>query len=205
MNEIESYSNLENILKRSRCNILLGNGFNMTLGVNTSYESLFTSLMECDHIKKIMARYPELERKIRNSNFNLESHHQKLTSSEHLSTVMSEFYEIILNRCKTRYKHKEVVLFLLNFNNFFTTNYDPLLYRFLLSAKELGDIDQNDSFFVDFKEIHDGTIVGMGSFENIPLSSITKKQVYDLANQIFKKKKNTKKRKEKTIIRFLEK
>ena len=187
-NEIQ---NSESLIEEVECtnnpNILLGNGFNICLGIKTSYKSLFESLITYDHIKRVMNLYEGLEEKIKQNNFNLEAYQNELEEMADRSTVITEFYRIILKRCRTKYKHKEVISFLLSFKKFFTTNYDPLLYRFLLQSSK-SDIN-NDVFYRDLVTIHSGSISNITISNDIPLKAITQKQVYDIALQIFKDKK----------------
>ena len=166
--------------------IFLGNGFNLCLGVDTSYKSLFNSFMGHRNIQEIINAYDGLWEKIRSDKYNLECHQRTLTIKGHRSTALSRFYEIILKRCRTKYKEKETISFLSKFENFFTTNYDPLLYHFLLKAKIDTELDDQDSFYSDIAKIHSGRITGMIGFGDIRLKAITKKQVYDLSLRIFK-------------------
>ena len=80
--------------------------------------------------------------------------------------------------------------FFMFFDKFFTTNYDPLLYRYLLDFKSASDID-NSSFIEDLDGINAGMI--KFSFENQkksrPLSSLTKRDVYSVAIKVFEKSK----------------
>ena len=69
------------------------------------------------------------------------------------------------------------------FSSFFTINYDPLLYRFLLNFKSTkNDIDQ--SFISDLREINSQEI---SDFE-FPLKALTKRDVISIARKIFYEK-----------------
>ena len=62
--EIQDSDSLVKEFKRiNNPNILLGNGFNICLGINTSYKSLFNSLITQKYIKEIMNLYKGLEEK----------------------------------------------------------------------------------------------------------------------------------------------
>ena len=141
------------------------------------------SLIEYDFIKDMIP--PDLHRKIEDNDYNLEAYQNEIQDEGYRSAIMTKFYETILRNCRVRYKYKEVVSFLLNFSNFFTINYDPLLYRFLLQSKKNTIPDSTDQFYGDLQDIHEGKITNI-SFEDKPLNSLVKKQVYDLARQIFK-------------------
>ena len=167
-------------------NLLIANGFNMCLGVDTSYSSLFLSIMKSLHIKEIIS--DETKKYIEENNSNLEACLEKV-SKEHRNTVLTEFYREILDKCKKRIaKYNDLVKFFLLFNKFFTTNYDPLLYGFLLNNKSFTALDIQSQFYKDLKSIHDGEIKEMGPFDDIPLKSREKGDVERLARKMFKKK-----------------
>ena len=126
-------------------------------------------------IKTIMKNYESTREKINKNGYNLEYYQNDFSDAGHRASIMKEFYRIILERCKNnRYKHKEIIDFLIKFNQFFTTNYDPLLYRFLLQIKEDGDIEK-DEFYRDLERIHEGYITNLELCEDIPLRNIPQK------------------------------
>ncbi len=184
--EIDNWEELEKrISSKDISNIFLGNGFNMSLGVNTSYESLFLHLIEYDDMKITMNEYEGLVEKIRTNGYNLEAYKNEILNAGHRASVTKEFYRTILRRCKAHYKHEEVVCFLGHFNKYFTTNYDPLIYRFLLQFKK-EDVDTRSRFYKDIKDVHSGEVTNLGAFDDRPLRAIAKRQVYNLALLIFK-------------------
>ena len=184
---IESWDEtLESFSKDKPKNLFIANGFNMCLGVNTSYSSLFLSIMKSLHIKEIIS--DKTKKYIKENNSNLEACLEKV-SKEHRNTVLAEFYREILDKCKKRIaKYNSLVKFFLLFNKFFTINYDPLLYGFLLNNKSFTALDIQGQFYKDLKIIHDGKIKEMGPFENIPLKSREKVDVERLARKMFKEK-----------------
>ena len=187
MNRIESIESLEEQIDHTESpNIFLGNGFNMCLGVDTSYCSLWESLSEQRNISDILNEYPEFLQNVIKNNCNIESCLDEIKNRGHHSTLQTELYRNILSKCRTKYRYNETISFFLKFKKFFTTNYDPLLYRFLLQPKK-ASVDENESFYTDLKAIHDGNISDISICEEvIPLRAITKKQVYELALKIFK-------------------
>ena len=185
--EIRNKQQLEAIVCNiNKGNLFIGNGFNLALGVNTSYESLFKSLVEYNYIKKMFSA--ALYKQIKNNGYNLEAYQDGIENKHCRSAIMAKFYETILRNCRVQYRHKETVDFLLNFSNFFTINYDPLLYRFLLQSKEISVLKSVERFYIDLKKIHDGELTDTG-FDNRPLKSVSKKQVYDFARDLFKRGK----------------
>ena len=164
--------------------VLLGNGFNMSLGVSTSYKSIFESLCTHDSTLKILGHYPRLKEKIEENDFNLECYQKEILGEGHRFALMENFYRTVLSRCRTRYKHKEAITFLENFGRFFTINYDPLLYKFLLEFKGPKNISNSDEFYKDIETVHSGEV--NTNLENMPLKALAKRQVYEIASRIFK-------------------
>ena len=181
--EIETTENLDEILNnQSHKTIFLGNGFNLSLGVKTSYQSIYNALIKHDYVKDMLKE--EIQTKIEDNGFNLEAIQDEI-SEDYIKAIMTKFYEIVLGKCRVRYDNKSAVDFLLNFSKYYTTNYDPLLYRFLLEKKKDSDINTKSDFYNDLKEIHAGNI-DIGEFEKKPLKAVSKKMVYELASGIFK-------------------
>ena len=165
----------------SNRNIFLGNGFNLCLGINTSYCSLFKGILSSNKIKEMIPA--DIQKNIENDNFNLEAHIKKIPEM-YRGIVMERFYEVVLKRCKRRIFNKEVIGFLGKFNKFFTINYDPLLYRFLLKPR-IDDSVQQSELYRNLEAIHNGRITGMEDFDDILLKARPKKSVYEIARQIF--------------------
>lgn len=154
---LEVLSEIEN----TENHLLLGNGFNYSLGVNTSYESIF------EEMKSQNPMYNSL--KIENNNYDIEGIIGRLkTNIDGLdkdflnlfinNQVKKDFikacFSIVKDSIKNIYAEKNdgIGLFFNNFTNYFSLNYDPLLYLLLLKYK------YNDNLLVfnnsiPFKEI----------------------------------------------------
>lgn len=154
---LEVLSEIEN----TENHLLLGNGFNYSLGVNTSYESIF------EEMKSQNPMYNSL--KIENNNYDIEGIIGRLkTNIDGLdkdflnlfinNQVKKDFikacFSIVKDSIKNIYAEKNdgIGLFFSNFTNYFSLNYDPLLYLLLLKYK------YNDNLLVfnnsiPFKEI----------------------------------------------------
>lgn len=173
--------------KGNKNNILLGNGFNISLGIDTSYKSLFKSLVRSKSVSDLIN--DEFSTIMKKNNYNFELLIKKSgIEEEACKLILDKFYGILLKKCqKPIYEYNELIKFLCKFNNYFTTNYDPLLYRYLLARKEQSDVTE-DEFYKDLKKVHSGsTSFGGSGFQSIPLKAVPKKQIYETANKIFKK------------------
>ena len=139
------------VLKRigeNKSNLLLGNGFNNSLGVNTSYENIFKEMF------KDYPVYKDIELDIQNYNYDLEKMLivlsqtiSKNKNSEFLQKVikdkvkfdfMKSASKIVCSKIKNIYQenNKNIWLMLKNFNNYFTLNFDPFLYLLLMRFKK---------------------------------------------------------------------
>jgi len=140
------YKDVLEKLKDQECHLLLGNGFNLSLGVNTSYESIFKKMIENDH-----GIYKEAENIFVESNYDLEQFIGKLENSINDENkflkkyvknkvkfdFMKAAHEIVKSGIKNVYAEKNEGIFMLlkNFTNYFTLNYDSFLYLLLLNFK----------------------------------------------------------------------
>ncbi len=141
------YSELLEILNESKeeNHLLLANGFNYSLGVNTGYQNIFEKMKE---------KYEGYEDLNTGDNFDIEHIIGELKSQIHSKSSFKEFldkyinnkvksdfmkaaYEIAKNGIKNIYqeKNKGIGLLFKNFNNYFTLNYDPFLYLLLMKFK----------------------------------------------------------------------
>lgn len=133
--------------------LLLGNGFNRGLGVNTSYSNIFQKMTERD-----FGLYKEAEPLVKECGEDLERFIGRLTediaSQNHFlkkfvsnkvkMDFMNATHEIVKTAIKYVYAEENagVHILLNNFTNYFTLNYDPFLYLLLLhfkSGKETND------------------------------------------------------------------
>ena len=64
--KLETYTNILNHLNPEKSHLLLGNGFNNSLGIKTDYKSIFEEMKE-EH-----ADYKILEKSIKNKGYNIE-------------------------------------------------------------------------------------------------------------------------------------
>jgi hypothetical protein len=124
--------------------LLLGNGFNLSLGINTSYQAIFEQLLEDN-----LGIYKDAKELVNECNYDLEVFIGKLLESidqENLflrkyigNKIKSDFmratHQIVKDKIKDVYAEKnEGIYFLLkNFTNYFTLNYDSFLYLLLLN------------------------------------------------------------------------
>ena len=167
MKPIIKYNELLDNLKRDKDekHLLLANGFNHSLGVNTGYENIFNKM------KKKYSGYDELNVE---DNFDIEhiigelkkqipneSHHKEFLDRFINNKVKSDFmksaYEIAKDGIKNIYQDKNygVGILFKNFTNFFTLNYDPFLYLLLMKYKKANtDTDTILSFqnTLEFKQ-----------------------------------------------------
>lgn len=139
--------------------LLLGNGFNNSLGIPTTYEAIFQEMTA------IYSPYHNIETMLKNEyNYNLELLLKTLEDNEladnkkDLGSVLYSFltgsgtHKIKLDFMKATLnianrgvkdiykdeanKEKDMRLFLKNFSKYFTLNYDPLFYLLLMKLKD---------------------------------------------------------------------
>lgn len=141
------YDELLSVLNESQedNHLLLANGFNYSLGVNTGYKNIFSKMKE---------KYKVYEELNIVDNFDIEhiigelkkqvSHDSpykdfldKYINNKVKSDFMKSAYDIAKDGIKNIYQEKNEGIGILfkNFNNFFTLNYDPFLYLLLMKYK----------------------------------------------------------------------
>lgn len=144
---------LEKILNQKN-HLLIGNGFNYGLGINTGYSSIFQRMIENN-----LGIYEEAKGMMKDCNHDLESFIGKLESDiepENLflrkyvrNKVKLDFmqatHEIVKSEIKSIYAEKNEGIFLLlqNFTNYFSLNYDSFLYLLLLKYKPIHNGEKN--------------------------------------------------------------
>src|SRR5690606_23229045 len=135
--------------------LLLANGFNFSLGVDTRYQNIFSKMKE---------KYKGYEDLNIVDNFDIEHIIGELKkqvsddgsykvfldnyiNNKVKSDFMKSAYEIAKEGLKNIYQEKNEGIGILfkNFNNFFTLNYDPFLYLLLMKYKK-SDTDNMLSF-----------------------------------------------------------
>lgn len=200
-----TYKSVEEMLKAEPLgerSLFLGNGFNIAIGVNTSYGSLNRSLLKHATINKLFEHLgAEFYDRIKHHPAETEELIDSIEDPFYSAFVKEVFYNRILQRVKRRYNYREVVEFLQLFGLFFTTNYDPLLYLLLLSMT--GAPLEKDEFYNRVKQIHDGWVQAPGDEARTPLEQLTKKQLHELLNRIIKEEEGFGKKKMEYIYRVL--
>jgi hypothetical protein len=145
----------QEVLKRIQGNenhLLLGNGFNRGLGVNTSYSSIFQKMTESDiglykEAQSLVKECGEdLERFIGRLTEDIDSQNhflKKFVSNKIKMDFMKATHEIVKTAIKNVYAEKNagVHILLNHFTNYFTLNYDPFLYLLLLHFKSGKDTE----------------------------------------------------------------
>ena len=150
--KLKSYNEVLEELSASEeeCHLLLGNGFNLSLGIKTDYASIFEGM------KKGYPGYSEVEDFLQQNDYDIESLinnlQGKVTNDDFLCSFiankvkfdfMKATFSIAKDEIKNIYqdKNKEIHLLLKNFTNYFSLNYDPFLYLLLMKFKgdQLGD------------------------------------------------------------------
>lgn len=140
-----NYTEMLSEIDEKENHLLLGNGFNYSLGVNTGYKNIF------DVMKEQNSSYNNLT--IENGNYDIEGIIGRL--KENIDNSDKEFLHIFINNqvkkdfikacfsivkdsIKNIYEEKNKGLGLLfkNFTKYFTLNYDPFLYLLLLKFKK---------------------------------------------------------------------
>jgi hypothetical protein len=147
--------------------LLIGNGFNYGLGINTGYKSIFLKMIE-NNLGVYRAALPMVEE----SGFDLEEFIGRLEKdidSDNLFLkkyicnkikldFMQAAHEIVKSEIKNIYAEKNEGPFLLlqNFTNYFSLNYDSCLYLLLLKYKTIDKEDKNTiAFETSLKFIED--------------------------------------------------
>jgi len=143
-----SYNDVLQELEKSKPNnhLLLGNGFNLSLGIKTDYKSI---------LNQMKGNNKEFESVIK-ENFDLEEFigackSQILETDNPYADFMKLYYhnkikldfmkavtQIVSKEMKNiaQVKKEEIYILLKQFDNFFTLNYDPFLYQLLMSYKK---------------------------------------------------------------------
>lgn len=143
------YSEMLSEIENTENHLLLGNGFNYSLGVNTGYKNIFEVMKELNPI------YNSLN--IENDNFDIEGIIGRLKSN--INTPDKDFLHLLINNqvkkdfikacfsivkesIKNIYEEKNYGIGLLfkNFTTYFSLNLDPFLYLLLLKYKKNDNI-----------------------------------------------------------------
>lgn len=138
--------------------LLIGNGFNRSLGINTGYQSIFERMIENN-----FGVYREAILMVEESGFDLEDFIGTLENDINSDNLflkkyicnkikldfMQATHEIVKSEIKNIYadKNEGVFLLLQNFTNYFSLNYDSLLYLLLLKYKSIDNDNKNAIVF----------------------------------------------------------
>ena len=146
--QLQTYADVLDELPE-QSHLLLGNGFNNSLGIKTEYENILEKMKEKNPVYKI------IETKTKQCNYNIEtiigelknkiqkddSEYANFLSSYINKKVKSDFMQAVMDiiegEIKNVYqeKNQNIYLLLKNFENYFTLNYDPFLYLLLMKFK----------------------------------------------------------------------
>jgi len=147
--EFKTYEEILELLDSNNSHLLLGNGFNNSLGVKTDYKSIF------EKMHKEYKGYSDLNGSIVSENYDLEkiigllkgqintesinkSFLDKYINAKIKLDFMSATQEIVREKVKQIYqeKNEEIHLLFRSFKNYFTLNYDSFLYLLLMKFKK---------------------------------------------------------------------
>ncbi|MCY4332588.1 MAG: DUF4917 family protein [Cyanobacteria bacterium MAG CAR1_bin_15] len=141
---------LEELESTNQCShLLLGNGFNVSLGILTDYKSIFEKMIKEESV------YQTIKLQMEEQNHDIEQLIGKLKdclkAELNLTNFLSSYIEnkvkfdfmksassIVREKVKNiyQYKNKEIHLLFRNFSNYFTLNYDTFLYLILMKFKK---------------------------------------------------------------------
>ncbi len=146
---LKSYKEISQELSQdsSSKHLLLCNGFNCSLGVYTTYKAIFERMeksysgykrlnIERDNID-IEHIIGSLKEQIKNDGLNKDFLDDYINNKVKFD-FMTSAYSIVKDNIRNIYQEKSdgIGLLFKNFTNFFTLNYDPLLYLLLMKYKD---------------------------------------------------------------------
>lgn len=145
------YDDVLQAIRNTKNHLLIGNGFNRGLAVDTSYKNIFHKMLESDN-----SVYADAREIIEKCNYDLEAFIGELIKIIPQSNVFLEKYinnkikldfmraaqEIVKSEVRKVYSEEKKGVFLLlsNFTNYFTLNYDSLVYLLLMKYKPANDM-----------------------------------------------------------------
>jgi hypothetical protein len=235
--QILEYRELLEKIEGEENHLLIANGFNYGLAVGTGYKEIFDKMIE-----KNKGVYKEAQSLFEKCGYDLELFLEEIRKDISKENVfltkyvnnkikldfMQALHEIVKSKIKNIYAEKNEGIFLLlnKFTNYFTLNYDPFLYMFLLKHKiSKGekdslviqpslpyiqeDIDtQHNNLYTEIKQLRDNGLLVI-SVESDP-SSRTESELMLLTKTQFVSalqaysKKNNKEWKQKDINRVVD-
>lgn len=145
--KIMQYKEVLESIKSQEAHLLLWNGFNRGLGINTSYDAIFNKMIKENHwiykdVKDIVNDcWNDLEKFIWKMTDDVKKDNiflKKYISNKIKLDFMKAAHEIVKEEIKNIYteKNQSIYILLKNFENFFTLNYDSFLYLLLLHFKQ---------------------------------------------------------------------
>ena len=164
-----NYCQLLKLLEKNSSpnHLLLGNGFNSSLGIFTGYDNIFQQM------KQNYPQYAGVEERLKKCDYDIEQLIKTLKDGLRADAQEKEFlsnfienkvkfdfmtaaYEIVRPEIANIYKEKNnnVHILLKNFKNYFTLNYDPLLYLLLMKFKK----NQKSNFLTGIAFLEDGSV-----------------------------------------------
>ncbi|WP_320019022.1 DUF4917 family protein [Labilibaculum manganireducens] len=156
---ILTYKEVINEIQHKENHLLIANGFNYGLGVNTGYGAIFNKMAKNN--KKI---YNDALKMVEDCDFDLEyfigkleedinednTFLRKYISNKIKLDFMQATHEIVKSEIKNIYTDKNDGIFVLlkEFTNYFTLNYDSFLYLLLLKYKPIENKKKNAIAFM---------------------------------------------------------
>ena len=218
---LENYFDVLKMLESSDSHLLLGNGFNCSLGIKTDYHTIF------EEMKKEYAGYIQLDNLF---NKDIEKLIGKLSErikkggeydkfiEEYINNKIKHDFmkaatEIVKKEIKKIYKKKteSIYLLLIKFTNYFTLNYDPCLYLLLMKFKKNDEViafqydplfiqqdldTQHDHIFTIVKNAYDRGHIETtidGQSDDVKMSYLKKKEFEQAITRYYEEKKWPKK------------
>lgn len=159
------YKDVLDLIKWQENHLLLGNGFNKSLCVNTSYEDIFNKMIKDNHWI-----YKDAEIMVKDVKYDLElfiwllhkslkddkgPFLKKYVENKVKYDFMKAAHDIVKDQIKNVYtKDNEWIHILLKkFTNYFTLNYDSLLYLLLLNFKNSNSEQESIVFKSSLKKL----------------------------------------------------
>ena len=138
------------------CHLLLGNGFNSSLGINTRYKNIFEQMQEieplyneniaekieedCNYdIEKFIKNLKGLVNKIDDGKKDFKKFLETSIEKKVKLDFIKACSNIIDKKANKIYRDENIKSFFNNFSNYFTLNFDPFLYLLLMKKKEEKD------------------------------------------------------------------
>lgn len=146
-----TYKELLSQIGNKENHLLVANGFNYGLGINTGYSAIFEKMIEDNNLYiDIKPLFKECGYDLEEFLGRLESNIDNLFLRKYIRNnikldFMRATHEIVKSNIKDIYAEKNEGIFLLlkNFTNYFTLNYDSFLYILLLRYKPMTSNESN--------------------------------------------------------------